>query len=251
MRRRCPLTTALDIIQDAFELLGIYGPGDTAAAADSARGLSVLNDMLDVWSNETLTCFAELTQTFTLQVGIGTYTVGPGGMISGTRPLRVIEAPGSAYLLDTQGNRYMMTVVDQMTWNNQTTAVANANLPDTLFYDPQYPLGIINIWPTPSMSYTCSFLSYLQLGDFGSLTAVFSLPPGYKRAITTNLALSLKAYFTSAQLDPDVREEARDTKASIKRTNMRMQISVYDPELVARSSSGGYNIYNDRGTGRQ
>lgn len=243
------MTTALDIIQDALELLGVYGPGDTISAADGARMLSVLNDMLDVWSNESLACFAELTQSFALVVNKSQYTVGPGGDINGARPLKIIEAPGGAFLLDTNNNRYLMTVVDQMTWNLQTTAVANSNLPDLMFYDPQYPLGIINIWPTPAMSYTCSFTSYLQLGDFASLGATFSLPPGYKRAITTNLAISGKPYFTGSQLDPDVREEARTTKGSVKRNNMRTQIAVYDPELVARGSST-YNIYSDRGTGR-
>lgn len=243
------MPTARDIIQDALELLGVYGPGDTISAADAARSLSTLNDMIDVWSNESLACFAELQQSFPLVVGQSKYTVGPGGNINGTRPLRVMDAPGAAFLLDTNNNRYLMNVLDQQTWNMQTTAVANSNLPDLMWYDPQYPLGIINIWPTPAMTYTCTFTSYLQLGDFANLAGTFSLPPGYKRAITTNLCLSLKPYFTSATLDPDVREEARITKGSIKRNNMRTQIAVYDPELVARGNNT-YNIYSDRGSGR-
>lgn len=243
------MPTALDIIQDALELLGVYGPGDTISSADSARSLSTLNDMMDVWSNESLACFTWLTQTFTLNPNQYQYTVGPGGDISGTRPLRVSDAPGAAYLLDTNLNRYLMDVVDQLTWNIQTTAVANSDLPDHLFYDPQFPLGVINIWPTPTTGYTCSFLSYQQLGDFASLAAPFSLPPGYKRAITTNLAVILKPYFTGSVLDPDVRIEASTTKASVKRNNMRPQIAVYDPELVS-TGNVVYNIYSDRGTGR-
>jgi hypothetical protein len=239
----------MDIIQDAFELLGVYGPGDTISDADAQRMRNVLNDMLDVWSNESLACFCLTTNSFPLVVNQSAYTIGPGGDINGPRPLRVIDAPGSAYLLDVNDNRYLMNVLDQMTWNMQTTAVANSNLPDLLFYDPQYPLGIINVWPTPNINYNCYFTSYTQLGDFAELSTSFSLPPGYKRAITTNLAVSAKAYFTGAQMDPDVKEEARETKGSVKRNNMRTQISVYDPELIARGDST-YNIYNDRGTGR-
>ncbi len=237
--------TAADIIQDALELLGIYGPGDTISAADSARALSVLNDMMDLWSNDSLACFANTTQTFNLVVGISTYTAGSGGAIPGARPLKVMDMPGSAYLTDSQGNKYQVDVVDQMTWNMRTCAAVNSNLPDTLFYDPQFPLGIVNIWPTPSQVYACSFLSYLQLADFGSQAATFSLPPGYKRAITTNLAVMLKPYFTAAQLDPDVRIEAMESKGAIKRTNMKPQRASYDPELVARGS-GSYNIRSDR-----
>ena len=159
------------------------------------------------------------------------------------------DAPGAAYLLDTNLNRYLMDVVDQLTWLIQTTAVANSDLPDILFYDPQYPLGIINIWPTPSSSWTCSFLSYAQLGDFATVSSAFSLPPGYKRAITTNLCLSLKPYFASAQIDPLIIKEASETKASVKRNNMRTQVAVFDPELVSRGNAV-YNIYTDRGSGR-
>ena len=92
-------------------------------------------------------------------------------------------------------------------------------------------------------------MSYAQLGDFATVSSAFSLPPGYKRAITTNLCLSLKPYFASAQIDPLIIKEASETKASVKRNNMRTQVAVFDPELVSRGNST-YNIYNDRGTGR-
>ena len=246
------MTTAKDVIQDSLELLGVYGPGDTISDADAERSLSTLNDMLDIWSNESLACFDWITQTFTMIPNKFQYTIGPASLhpdIVGQRPLRVSDAPGASYLLDTNLNRYLMDTVDQLTWNIQTTAVANSDLPNILFYDPQFPLGVINIWPTPSSSWTCSFLSYLQLGDFSSLTASFNLPPGYKRAITTNLCLSLKPYFASSQIDPLIIKEASETKASIKRNNMRTQVAVFDPELVSRGNAV-YNIYTDRGSGR-
>lgn len=244
-----PTVTAGDIIQDALELLGVYSPGMTVTAADSSRCLSVLSDLMDVWSNESLACYDWLTQTFTLVPGVSQYTVGPGGTIAGQRPIRISDAAGAAYLLDQNQNRYLMDVLDNQTWNIQTTFVSSSDLPTSIFYDPQFPLGILNVWPTPITGYTCSFMSYSQLGDFATLQSPFSLPPGYKRAITTNLCLSLKPYFANAQIDPLIVQEAMQTKGAIKRSNMRTQISVMDPELVSRGTST-YNIYNDRGTGR-
>lgn len=248
------MTTARDIITDSLELLGVYSPGDQITDADAERSLSTLNDMMDVWSNESLACFDWITQTFTLIPNQTQYTIGPAALtpdIVGERPLRVSDAPGAAYILDQNFNRYLMDVVDQLTFNIQTTASNVAsNLPNILFYDPQYPLGVVNVWPTPSVGYTCSFLSYRQLGSLASLDDAFNLPPGYKRAITTNLCLSLKAYFTGSTLDPLIVKEAMETKGSIKRTNMRTQIAVFDPELVSRGNQV-YNIYTDRGSGRQ
>lgn len=243
------MTTARTIIQDALEMLRIHAPGEDASQPDMARGLSVFNDMIDSWSNESLACFAWLTQTFTLVSNKSQYTVGPGGDINGTRPLRVTDAPGGAYLLDTNNNRYLMDVVDQLTWNIRTTATANSNLPDTLWYDSQFPLGIINIWPTPTMGFTCSFLSYLQLNEFTTLDTDVGFPPGYKLAYTTNLAIAMKAYFKDANLDPAIVQRASESRAAIKRTNMRTQIAIFDPELVSRGI-GTYDIYNDRNTGR-
>jgi hypothetical protein len=239
------MTTALDIIQDAFEILRVYAPGEQLSPPDAARGLLVFNDMLDVWSNESLTCYTWTQNSFTLVPGISNYSIGPGGAIPATRPLRVSEDPGSAFLTDANNNTYPMDVVDQMTWNLRTTAAVNSNLPDTLLYNPTFPLGVIQIWPQPNEGYLCTFSSYLQLADLSSLSATFSLPPGYKRAITLNLSLSLKPYFVEAQIDPMVVEEARTTKGTIKRNNMRAQRSVFDPELVARGSST-YNIRSDR-----
>lgn len=241
--------TASTIIQDALEMLRVYAPGETFTLPDGARGRQVLNDMLDSWSNESLFCVTWLTQTFTMIPNVSAYTVGPSAAIPGARPLRISNVSGSAYILDAAGNKYMMDVLDQMQWNLVTTAVANSDLPDTIFYDPQFPLGVINIWPTPNNSYTCSFLSLKQLDGFHTLDSPFSLPPGYKLALTTNLAIALKPYFRDAQLDPIIIQRAMESKAAVKRNNMRPQVAVLDPELVSRGSST-YNIYTDRGTGR-
>jgi hypothetical protein len=237
-------TTARSMIQDTLELMGVYDPGDQITAADAERSLSTLNDMLEVWSNEPLACFTWKQNNFTLIVNQSDYTIGPGGDIDSTRPMRVSNDPGSAFLTDQYGNKYPMDVLDQMAWNLRTSSAVNSNLPDTLNYVPETPLGIIRIWPIPSESYLCSFSSYQQLAGFTTLDTSESLPPGYRRAIVTNLALSLKPYFTSAKIDDLVVKEALETKGSIKRNNIRSKRSLYDPEIIARGSST-YNIKRD------
>src|SRR6202522_1356666 len=180
------MATALDLITDALEILGVYSPGEAISAADSSRMLSNLNDMLDGWSNLTWSCYAYLTTSFTLVPGQQKYTIGSGGNINSARPLKIFDAPGTAYVLDFNGNNYPVDVVDQQQWNlyGNTSSLITSDFPDTLFYDPQFPLGIINVYPWPTIGYTMSFISYLQLGDFSSLATALSLPPGYKRAIT-------------------------------------------------------------------
>jgi hypothetical protein len=241
------MTTALDLITDALQRLSVYDPGQPVSAADAATGLTVLNDMMDLWSNETLSCFATLEQSGNLVPGQTAYTIGPGGNFNTTRPLRILTGPGSAYVQDANGNNYGMDVVERAAWNgygNRSPQITS-DFPDTMFYDPQFPLGIINVLPAPILPYTMFWDSYLQLSEFPTLATSVSLPPGYNMAIKTNLALYLKPYFIDGQVDPLLISAASESKGTIKRMNMRPNVAVFEPEIVSRAAVQ-YNPYTDR-----
>src|SRR5579863_8507426 len=101
-------------------MLGVYGTSDTLSSGDAQLGLTTLTDMLDSWSNESLTTFATLEQSFVLVPGQQSYTIGTGGQINLTRPIRILEGPGSAYVQDSNGNNYPMEVVPRDKWNQYT-----------------------------------------------------------------------------------------------------------------------------------
>lgn len=239
--------TALDVLTDALELLQVYAPGETISAADSSRALSTLNDMLDDWSNYTLACYTILEQSLVLVPNQQQYTIGPGGYVNGTRPLKILDGPGTAYVQDGNGNNYPVDVVPRDKWNmyGNRSILITSDFPDTLFYDPQFPLGIINLMPVPTINYTLFFDSYQQLAGLNDLFATLALPPGYKRAITTNLAVCLKPYFKTAQIDPLIIIEAQRTLGNVKVTNMRPNVAIMDPELVSKAQIS-YNPYTDR-----
>lgn len=241
--------TALQIIKDSLEMLMVYAPGEILSDADAERSLTVLNDMVDDWSNQSLATYEVYEQSFPLVPGKQSYTIGlsGGADLAMARPIRVLVGPGTAYVQDANGNNYDMDVVPRDKWNlygNRGIQITS-NFPDTLFYDPKFPLGVINVMPVPTEAYTCFFDSYLQFSDFATLTGLSSLPPGYMRAIKTNLAVCLKPYFKTAQIDPLIIKEAADRLGNIKRTNMRENVAVMDPELVSRSLIS-YNPYTDR-----
>ena len=242
--------SATTLITEALQMLQVYDPGETLSDEDAATGLAVANDMLDSWSAESLACFAILETSFPLVVGKGAYTIGlsGGADVAATRPIRVITGPGAAYLLDGNGNRYSVNPVPRDEWNLIGTTTATSDLPDTMFYDPQLPLGIINIWPVPSMGWTLYFDSYLQLTEFPDLTTAVNFPPGYPFVMKGELAQWLKPYFKTAKaLDPVIVQRVMTGKATIKRANLRPNRAVYDPEIVARAA-GTYNIYRDSGS---
>lgn len=239
--------TVLDVITESLQLLQVYASSEQVTSADANLGMFVLQDMMDDWSNQSLATYEVLEQSATLVPGQQSYTIGPGGNFDMTRPIRILTDPGTAYVQDFNGNNYYMAVVPRDKWNlygNRSIQIVS-DFPDTLFYDPQFPLGIINVLPVPTIAYTMFWDSYLQFGNFLSLTQVVSLPPGYNRAIKTNLAVCLKPYFKTAAIDPLIVKEAADRLGNIKRSNMRENVAVMEPELVSRSQIS-YNPYTDR-----
>lgn len=258
--------TANDMIQDALEALQVYAAGEQLTPPDAARGFGVLNRMIDSWSNESLFCHTIVEQRGQLVANKSAYTISDQSMPIGEfvigvspigppdwpiqRPLRIIGTPGSAYCLDGNNNKYYVDVVPLDQWNLiNTSGNTNADIADTIYYEPSFPYAIMHVYPTPNQPRILVWSSYLQLKRFDNLNAALILPPGYEDAIVTNLALRLKPYFKTAIVDPDLAQTARDAKSAVKRTNIRPVEVVYDAEIVSRGSTV-YNIYTDRGTGR-
>lgn len=229
------MTTAQEIVTDALESIGVYAPGETLSAADSSRALTVLNDMLDSWSNDNLAVFARTEVTKVLTANVYQYTIGAGGAINTTRPLRVLDGYGSAYVVDTNSNRFPIDVIGQDQWNLiGNVATVTSDGPTKLFYDAQYPLGTINLFPVPLQAWTLHFDTMLQLTDFAALGTTVSLPPGYNRAMKRNLALDLWPYFKGIDKQPPgalVRAAAMSL-GSVKRTNTKMNMAMYDSALI-------------------
>ena len=238
------MTTASDILNRAGRALGYLGRTQVMNAGDINDALVVFNSLLDSWSNEKLMSYPVLERSFTLTAGTQTYTIGAGGVINSTRPYDIVQA----FVRDTTNNDYPMTIIPRSLWNDIGTKYITSQIPDTLFYDPQYPLGVINIFPVPLLNYTVFFDSTLDQVEYTTLTQVLSLPVGYERAYVSNLALELMGAGFPCMLNEAalgrLTVNAMEAKGNIKRANIKEVIAEYDPSIVSRSNAT-YNIYSD------
>lgn len=241
---------ASDLITRAMKALKAIGGTEVPSASEANDGLIALNAMLDSWSNERLTMFQVQEQSFPLVIGQSAYTIGTGGNINTVRPLDITQA----YVQDTpNNNNYLMKIVPRDKWNEigNRGPTITSQIPDTLFYDPQFPLGVINIFPTPLLTYTVFFDNALQQVQFAALTTALSAPPGYERALVYNLAVEISNMF-GIEIPPaspgskNVGQLASESLANIKRTNIPEIIASYDPAIVSRSYAT-YNIFRDSG----
>lgn len=244
------MTTFSQLFTRSAKALGYLGRTEVLSAGDANDIQGIFNSMLDSWSNENLLSIVVLERSFTLQVGVASYTIGSGGVINTTRPLDI----SMAYVQDTGTNNFPMRIQTRDKWNEigNRGPTITSQIPTDLFYDPQYPLGVINIFPTPLLAYTVYYDSTQQQVDSSSLTASISMPEGYERAYYSNLAIEMMGNGFPCLLDQKqlsaLIEVARESKANIKRTNIKDVISNYDPQIVSRSYAT-YNIFSDGRSG--
>ncbi len=238
-------TSARKIIQSCLQQARVYAAGVSLNSVDANDGLFEMQLMIDEWSNETLICYANKEQSFVLQPNVNQYTIGKGAMINSTRPITINTGPGAAYLMDDNNIRMPLDVVEQDQWNQISLLTEQSDLPTTLFYDPQMPWGIINVWQMPAKAYTVYFDARLQLAEVDDLDQEFVLPPGYLSAIRNNLTIRLWPFFKTGTSVPElIIGLANRSLASIKRSNIRQSPSLYDTAIVSKAKSQ-WNIYTD------
>src|SRR6266852_183746 len=180
--------SANDLIRRAMRSLQALGGTEVPSASEANDALEALNSLLDSWTaGEGLVAYEVLEQNFTLVPGQQSYTVGVGGQVNVARPNDIIEA----YIQDGGANNFLLNIRTRDRWNiiGNRGPTVTSQIPTDLFYDPQYPLGVMNFFPTPLVAYKCYFDSQLQHVIFAGLATNLSMPPGYERAFVFNLAV--------------------------------------------------------------
>lgn len=242
------MATALDIVVRAYKALTVVGASSATSPNTEQRndGLVALQTMLDSWNTENLTLFDVRENQLTLSIGVSSYTIGSGGTVNITRPMQIIDA----YVQDSGGNNYPLTIRTRDQWNmiGNRSSVITSQIPTDIFYDPTYPLGVLSVFPYPLTNYTVFFDSYTALSSVSTLTQTISFPPGYERAFVFNLAVEISAQ-TGIPLPnsgTNIADLASISKANIKRINEgnREIVAQYDGAIVSRAYPT-YNIYRD------
>ena len=234
------MTTANDLITKALKLNGKLGQGQTLSSYDADDCLDSLNAMLDSWWNERLSVYQILRETFTLVASDDDYTIGTGGQIATTRPIKITNAFITADDID-----YPMEIITVEEYDAIQSKTVESDFPLYLYYQPSYPLGIIYLYPVPSATHTLNFDSWKQIQSFADLTTEMALPPGYQRAIEYNLSIETAPLFGVVDIPPAVTKIAIESKAAISRINSPKMHTYVDAGLTSNRGYN-YNINADR-----
>lgn len=229
------LSTAGDLIRAALGKLLVLGTQDTLADADMQTGLDGLNAMLDSWWLQSLAVYTIEQQNFPLTANVGAYTIGPGGTWNTTRPPRIVNA-----FARFQGVDYPVNPIDRLQYD-PIPYKTTGGIPMVLFYDREFPLGTVNLYPVPNLAMDLYIDSYQQVRSFANVADPINLPPGYARAIIFNLAVELAADYGKA-VPPDVAMIAKESLGVLKRANAQDRTLKYDYALL---NNLAYNVYSD------
>lgn len=203
------MATPQTIITRALRMLGQATP----TSDELTDGLEVLNDLVDSWKNEHLLTYARREETLTLSSADASYTIGPSGDLTTTRPTE-IEA---AWIVEDDQSYPVRVIAD-----GEYAAIADktqaGDWPEVLNYKATMANGTIAVWPVPNATRTLMLLTRVPLVEFSTLGETVSLPPGFRRALSANLAIDLAPEFET-EPSPSVVKMAGESKALIKRQN--------------------------------
>jgi len=213
-----PTVRAGSIITDALRLIGWLRVGQTAAPAELAEGLIILNAMLESWDTEGLNIVVVGSARYDLVTATGSYTIGPGGDFNALRPLAITRAT-----LYAGGVRIgPLRLLKPEEWAAITEPAAQSTAPRLLYYDRAFPLGLLNLWPVPTFTGTAPQLelyTWSALPAFPDVdTTAVALAPGYDAALRYGLALMLASRFRVKPSEALV-SAAAESKATIQALN--------------------------------
>jgi len=235
-----------DIIGDALRELGVLGAGEPLSDDEATNGLAILNDLVDSLSAERLAIFKVVRTLFSIVSGTQDYTVGTGGTVNVARP---VFLDGVA-LVDTAPTPDFETPLGSFTeagWASVPDKAVTGPRPNAYYYTPTFPLGTLSLWPAPTDSGLQGVVYAPQaVSEFTALDDAISLPPGYRRMLKKNLAIELAPSYERPASD-ELRRAAVESKAIVKRANIRSAEMSIDPGALGQAAGGrSYDINVDR-----
>lgn len=241
------LTTAADLVRLVLKDTGVIGVGQTASAEDTNDVFDTLNQMIAQWASKRWLLY-KLTERSVLSTGAQSYTVGPGGNIdTGTeqRPDRLEDGNFFRQIITASSPNqidYPLTLLESREDYSRIGLKQLQTIPQYIFYDPAFPLGVIYPWPVvPATQYEIHILVKSQLTEFANLADTINLPKQYIAALRYNLACLVRPMYQLAA-DPTLVALATDALDVIRNMNAAVP-RLHMPAGIARGSK--YNIFGD------
>jgi hypothetical protein len=208
-----------DLIASAARLAGVLADGEVLTASELNDSLLVLNDLLENWSVERLSVWDTANEVFNLVAGTASYTMGSGGDFNtGRPPLGILGG-----FVTVNGADLPLTPITRAQYD-LFMVKAQQGVPERVMYIGAYPLASVVFWPVPSEAMAVSLQTTRTLTQ-ATLSTQLSGPPGWVKALRSNLGVELCAEFATPA-SPELLQIAADSKGDYKRSNQQSMLPV-------------------------
>lgn len=236
------MATVLDLIADSLLEIGVLAAGEVPTADEANSALRALNRMINAWQAERVYIFQTTRTEWTISANVGTYTVGPGGLVDRSLPVHI----DSVMILETAftpNYEIPLRIMTDQDYSEIRIKTQTSLWPQAVWYNRTFPLATLEIWPIPTSS-TLKGVLYAPeaVGQFPAVTSTVSLPPAFERLIVKNLALEVAPSY-GANVAAQLEAQAKDALAVVLRNYNRMREMRFDPGAAMTRRS--YDIFSD------
>lgn len=177
-----------EIVTDAMVELGVLDAIEVPTAEDAQWMLRKFVRLVDRWNAFRPAVFAEVFTTFSFVASQQDYTVGPGANI--VLALRPVTLDGANAILNNVSPvvRVPINLRDWQWWRDNSVRTITSDFPTDVYYEPAWPVGILHFWPKPTVAYGGEIVTRTLINEAVTLDTTFSMPQGYKDALTYTLA---------------------------------------------------------------
>lgn len=230
------MVTGNDICTGALRLCSSVTPGEPIPGDEINNALIRLNSMLAAWSIQQYKIPFRSVDVIPTVIGKNSYTIGQNGVpdFNSVRP----DTVTNQWLTDLTNPTMPLNFPIQYYTKEQYDAVNLQDIqaiPRFLYYDPQYPNGIINIYPTSSSTnYYLNLESVKPIMQFALLTSQMILPGEYEDVMILLLAKRLAPEY-GFEIDSDLKEMMDKAENMLASKNITNIVATFDAALRNRN----------------
>lgn len=216
------VVTVNDLVTLAALGMGAIAQNETLPDDELANALQLLTDIIDDWNTQDLLIYTIQRYPFTVPAISQTFTLGVGGDFDpGFRPNR-IERANVIFNTSENTTELPMEIVTYDEWSRIIVKGVQSVIPQAVWFDYQYPLINVNVWPIPNGSQELIFYMWQPVPQIASGTDTLALPPGYKRALRYQLQCELCPLY-GKPIDASTLALREDAVGNVKTLNYQSQ----------------------------
>lgn len=234
MTTAASFSTVDRLICEAMEDAGRLQHGDTPDSEMFAKYLNRFNDLVNFWTTQGLKLWSQSDLSVPLVAGTRDYTIGPGGSVNMTKPLRVLQG----YYLDSSANRRPIYPLSWDEWLRLSTTTQQGQITQ-YFVNKRVATLNVSFWLVPDTTAatgTAHLLIQQQIARPISITETLDFPQETFIALRWMLADDIASGQPQAIMDR-CKEKATVYRTTLENWDVEDAATSFSPD----QRSGVYN----------